>query len=104
MKKLILLLSLITMLASCDYEIRQKAEPVEPKLTKEQEYQQKLKDYDVVLLFEYDSVKVYRFVDIDTGRYVYFSNANGTTQYQYRIKTHNRVSNLKKVESLNTKR
>lgn len=61
------------------------------------------KDYEVTLLFEYDSVKVYRFVDMDTGRYVYFSNANGSTQYQYRIKTHNRVSNLKKVESLNTK-
>lgn len=56
MKKLILLSVLAFVVSSCDYEIRKKPEPPKPKLTKEQirkqEYEQRLKDYDVQFLFE----------------------------------------------------
>lgn len=38
------------------------------------------KDYEVTLLFEVDGVKVYKFYD---DRWVYFTNANGTTKYEY---------------------
>lgn len=61
------------------------------------------KDYEVTLLFEYDSVKVYRFVDMDTGRYVYFSNANGSTQYSYIQKIGKHVPVNVDIKSLNTK-
>ena len=51
MKKLILLSVLAFVFTSCGYEIRKKLEPPKPKLTKEQirkqEYEQRLKDYDV---------------------------------------------------------
>lgn len=98
MKKYLLCALMVMSLFSCTLESRhdQTTEEEVPEV-------RTAKDYEVTLLFEYDSVKVYRFIDMDTGRYVYFSNTNGSTQYQYRIKTHNRVSNLKKVESLNTK-
>ena len=97
-RKLILLSVLAFVVSSCGYEIRRKPEP--PKLTKEQirmqEYEQRLKDYDVKFLFECDGVKVYRFRD---GEDVYFTNANGMTTYQYttRAGTH-------KVQSINTKK
>lgn len=38
-------------------------------------------DYQVTFLFEVDGVKVYRFYD--KGRRVYFTNANGKTEYNY---------------------
>lgn len=38
------------------------------------------KDYEVTFLFEVDGVKVYKFYD---GKWVYFTNANGTTKYEY---------------------
>lgn len=83
MKKLILLSVLAIVVASCGYEIRKKPEPPKPKLTKEQirqqEYEQRLEDYDVVFLFECNGVKVYRFKDDWTGEYIYFTNANGRT-------------------------
>ena len=67
MKKLILLSVLAFVISSCGYEIRKKPEPPKPKLTKEQirkqEYEQRLKDYDVQFLFECNGVKVYRFMD-----------------------------------------
>lgn len=104
MKKLILLLSLITMLISCDYEIRKKTEPVKPKLTKEQEYQQRLQDYKVVFLFEYDGIKVYRFYDPDTYQCVYFTNTNGKTSYEYIQKTGKYISTKHEVQSINNKK
>lgn len=100
MKKLILLSVLAFVVISCGYEIRKKPEPPKPKLTKEQirkqEYEQRLKDYDVQFLFECDGVKVYRFRD---GEDVYFTNANGMTKYQYttRMGTY-------RVKSINTRR
>lgn len=95
MKKLILLSVLAFVVTSC---VNTPEQP-KPKLTKEQirkqEYEQRLKDYDVKFLFECDGVKVYRFYD---GRYVYFTNANGMTYYQYTTKyTH-------RVQSINTRR
>lgn len=67
MKKLILLSVFAFVFTSCGYEIRKKPEPPKLKLTKEQirkqEYEQRLKDYDVQFLFECNGVKVYRFDD-----------------------------------------
>ena len=100
MKKLILLSVLAFVVSSCGYEIRKKPEPPKPKLTKEQirkqEYEQRLKDYNVQFLFECNGVKVYRFYDY--GAAIYFTDANGTTRYQYSTKyTH-------RVQSINTRR
>lgn len=105
MKKLILLSVLAFAVASCGYEIRKKPEPPKPKLTKEQirkqEYEQRLKDYDVQFLFECDGVKVYRFRD---GEDVYFTNANGVTQYQYTTRTGKCSHTTHRVQSINTRR
>lgn len=106
MKKLILLSALAIVVASCGYEIRKKPEPPKPKLTKEQirkqEYEQRLKDYDVVFLFECNGVKVYRFRDGWDGDYVYFTNANGRTYYEYTKRTSMHSHKTIKVQSLNT--
>ena len=108
MKKLILLSVLAIVVASCGYEIRKKPEPPKPKLTKEQirkqEYEQRLKDYDVVFLFECNGVKVYRFRDMRTGEYVYFTNANGRTYYEYTKRTSMHSHETIKVQSINTKK
>lgn len=106
MKKLILLSVLAFVVTSCGYEIRKKPEPPKPKLTKEQirkqEYEQRLKDYDVQFLFECDGVKVYRFRD---GEDVYFTNANGMTKYQYTTRMGKfGVATTHRVQSINTKR
>lgn len=105
MKKLILLSVLAFVVTSCGYEIRRKPEPPRPKLTKEQirkqEYEQRLKDYSVKFLFECDGVKVYRFYD---GKYVYFTNANGMTKYQYTTRTGKFGHQTHKVQSINTRR
>ena len=105
MKKLILLSVLAFAVASCGYEIRKKPEPPKPKLTKEQirkqEYEQRLKDYDVKFLFECDGVKVYRFHD---GKDVYFTNANGMTKYQYTTRTGKYSHTTHRVQSINTRR
>lgn len=78
-KNLILCLIFAVMVSSCGYEIRKKQEPPKPKLTKEQirkqEYEQRLKYYDVEFLFECNGVKVYQFEN--HGAYYYFTNANG---------------------------
>ena len=107
MKELILCSMLALMVASCGYEIRKKPEPPKPKLTKEQirklEYEQRLRDYDVVFLFECNGVKVYRFRDCYTGECVYFTNANGKTYYEY-TKSKGKFSVTCKVQSLNTKK
>lgn len=104
MKKLILLSVLAFVVTSCGYEIRKKPEPPKPKLTKEQirkqEYEQRLKDYDVEFLFEYDGVKVYRFRN---GEDVYFTNANGMTKYQYTTRR-GKINYTNKVQSINTRR
>lgn len=105
MKKLILLSVLAIAVAFCGYEIRKKPEPPKPKLTKEQirkqEYEQRLKDYDVQFLFECDGVKVYRFRD---GEDVYFTNANGMTKYQYTTRTSKYSHTTHRVQSINTRR
>ena len=105
MKKLILLSVLAIAVASCGYEIRKKPEPPKPKLTKEQirkqEYEQRLKDYDVKFLFECNGVKVYRFYD---DRVVYFTNANGMTQYQYTTKSGKFSHTTHRVQSVNTRK
>lgn len=106
MKKLILLSVLAFAVASCGYEIRKKPEPPKPKLTKEQirkqEYEQRLKDYDVKFLFECNGVKVYRF--IDCNRDIYFTDANGMTKYQYTTRTSKFSHQTHKVQSINTRR
>ena len=104
-KKLILLSALVFAVASCGYEIRKKPEPPKPKLTKEQirkqEYEQRLKDYDVQFLFECNGVKVYRFRD---GEDVYFTNANGMTKYQYTTRAGKFSHQTHRVQSINTKK
>lgn len=106
MKKLILLSVLAFAVASCGYEIVKKPEPPKPKLTKEQirklEYEQRLKDYDVKFLFECDGVKVYRFLDVKG--YVYFTDANGMTKYQYTTRSGRFNHTTHRVQSINTRR
>lgn len=101
MKKLILLSVLAFVVSSCGYEIVKKPEPPKPKLTKEQirkqEYEQRLKDYDVQFLFECNGVKVYRF--FDRGNEVYFTDANGMIKYQ-----HTAGAATYRVQSINTRR
>ena len=108
MKKLILLSVLAFVVSSCGYEIRRKPEPPKPKLTKEQirkqEYEQRLKDYDVQFLFECNGVKVYRFIDCFSGVYVYFTDANGTTRYQYTTRAGKFSHTTHRVQSINTRR
>ena len=100
--KLILLSALAFVVSSCGYEIRKKPEPPKPKLTKEQEYEQRLKDYDVQFLFECNGVKVYRFIDCDYK--VYFTNANGMTYYQYTTRYGKFSHYTHKIQSINTKK
>ena len=106
MKKLTLLSVLVIAVSSCGYEIRKKPEPPKPKLTKEQirkqEYEQRLKDYDVQFLFECNGVKVYRFCD--HGCDIYFTDANGTTRYQYTTRTGLVGYQTHRVQSINTKK
>nr|DAT76496.1 MAG TPA: protein of unknown function (DUF4884) [Caudoviricetes sp.] len=106
MKKLILLSVLVFAVSSCGYEIVKKPEPPKPKLTKEQirkqEYEQRLKDYDVQFLFECKGVKVYRFHDC--GEDVYFTDANGMTYYQYTTRIGKFGHQTHKVQSINTRR
>ena len=106
MRKLILLSVLAIAVASCGYEIRKKPEPPKPKLTKEQirkqEYEQKLKDYNVKFLFECNGVKVYRFIDL--GYVVYFTDTNGMTKYQYTTKSGKFSRTTHRVQSINTKK
>lgn len=101
-------MALVLMVSSCGYEIRKKAEPPKPKLTKEQirklEYKQKLEDYDVSFLFECNGVKVYRFRDNYIGEYVYFTNANGRTYYEYTKRISKYTRKTINVQSLNTKK
>lgn len=108
MKKLILLSVLAIVVASCGYEIRKKPEPPKPQLTKEQirkqEYEQRLEDYNVVFLFECNGVKVYRFRDNRADGYVYFTNANGRTYYEYTKRTSMHSHETIKVQSINTKK
>lgn len=106
MKKLILLSVLAFVVSSCGYEIRKKPEPPKPKLTKEQirkqEYEQRLKDYDAQFLFECNGVKVYRF--IDCREVIYFTDANGTTRYQYTTRTGLVSNQTHRAQSINTRR
>lgn len=102
MKKLILLSVLAFIIASCVNN----HEPPKPKLTKEQirkqEYEQRLKDYDVKFLFECDGVKVYRF--LDRNRLIYFTDANGMTKYQYTTKYGKFSHTTHRIQSINTRR
>lgn len=98
------ILCLILAMSSCGYEIRENEEPPKPKLTKEQEYEQRLKDNDVKFLFKCNDVKVYRFRDCETGEIVYFTNANGRTYYEYTKRISKYTRKTIKVQSLNTKK
>ena len=106
MKKLILLSVLAFMVSSCGYEIRKKPEPPKPKLTKEQirkqEYEQRLRDYNVQFLFECNGVKVYRFIDCE--EVIYFTDANGITKYQYTTRSGRFSHTTHRVQSINTRR
>ena len=106
MKNFILLSVLAFVVSSCDYEIRKKPEPPKPKLTKEQirkqEYEQRLEDYDVKFLFECNGVKVYRF--LDCNEWVYFTDANGMTKYQYTTRAGKFSHTIHRVQSINTRR
>jgi len=106
MKKLILLSVLAFVVSSCGYEIRRKPEPPKPKLTKEQirkqEYEQRLKDYNVQFLFECNGVKVYRFIDCE--EVIYFTDANGITKYQYTTRSGRFSHTTHRVQSINTRR
>ena len=106
MKKLILLSVLAFVVSSCGYEFGKKPEPPKPKLTKEQirkqEYEQRLKDYDVEFLFECNEVKVYRF--LDCNEWVYFTDANGMTKYQYTTRAGKFSRTTHRVQTINTKR
>ena len=57
-----------------------------------------------MFLFECNGVKVYRFKDKYTGEYVYFTNANGRTYYEYTKRTGRYNRKAIKVQSLNTKK
>lgn len=70
MKKTLLLLAII-----CLYGCETKTSP--QQITVEQSN----KDYNITLLFEVDSIRVYRFSD--GGRDVYFSNSQGRIDYNY---------------------
>ena len=98
---------LVFVVASCGYEIRKKPEPPKPKLTKEQirkqEYEQRLKDYRVQFLFECNGVKVYRF--LDCNKWVYFTDTNGMTKYQYTTRMGKfGFTTTYRVQSINTRR
>ena len=41
----------------------------------------KQNDFEIEFLFEKDGCKIYRFYDV--GRYIYWSNCSGNTQYNY---------------------
>ena len=95
MKKLILLSVLAFVVSSCVNNPEQPKQKLTKEQIRKQEYEQRLKDYDVKFLFECEGVKVYRFRD---RKDVYFTNANGMTYYQYTTKyTH-------RVQSINTRR
>lgn len=71
MKKIILIAAII-----CLYGCEEK------KTTPQQiQLEQSNKDYKVTLLFEVDSIRVYRFTD--GGHNVYFSNVQGRIDYNY---------------------
>lgn len=61
-------------------------------------------DYQVTFLFEVDGVKVYKFYD--DSHYVYFTNANGKTEYTYttthRTGKHTTHTTTHHVESINS--
>lgn len=59
-------------------------------------------DYQVTFLFEVDGVKVYKFCD--DGRYVYFTNANGHTEYSYlQYNPATKTNTSVKVQSINNR-
>lgn len=97
MKKLILLSVLAIIGSSCVNNPEQPKQKLTKEQIRKQEYEQRLKDYDVQFLFECNGVKVYRFTDCT--RDIYFTDANGMTKYQYttRAGTH-------RVQSINTRR
>ena len=61
-------------------------------------------DYQVTFLFEVDGVKTYKFYD--SGRWVYFTNANGKTEYTYttthRNSKYGTTTTTHRVESINS--
>lgn len=107
MKNIFLMLISSLLMCSCGYEIVKKKPTPKPKLTKEQirkqQYEEKLREYDVRFLFECNGVKVYRFYDYRTSKDVYFTNANGNTSYKYTT-MNGKMSVSHEVQSLNIKK
>ena len=102
MKKLILLSVLAFVGTSCVNTPEQPKQKLTKEQIRKQEYDQRLKDYNVKFLFECDGVKVYRFMD--GARRVYFTNANGMTKYQYTTRTGKYSHTTHRVQSINTRR
>lgn len=105
MKKIFLVAIASLLMYSCGYEIVKKKPTHKTKLTKEQirkqQYEERLREYNVQFLFECNGVKVYRFYD--DRRAVYFTNANGNTSYKYTTMS-GKVSVSHEVQSINTKK
>ena len=103
MKKLILLSVLEFVVTSCVNNPEQPKQKLTKEQIRKQEYEQRLKDYDVQFLFECNGVKAYRFHD--RGKDVYFTDANGMTKYQYTTRMGKfGVATTHRVQSLNTRR
>lgn len=102
MKKLILLSVLVFVVSSCVNNPEQPKQKLTKEQIRKQEYEQRLKDYDVKILFECDGVKVYRFRD--GLKDVYFTDANGITRYQYTTRTGKFSYQTHRVQSINTRR
>lgn len=87
---LIILTVLLTM--SCCKDSSTKTTPQEISIEKSN------KDYDVVLLFEIDGIKVYKFMD--NGRVVYFSNSQGRVDYKtttHYVQHHAKTNHYRKI-------
>jgi hypothetical protein len=86
MKKIILIIAII-----CLYGCEEKTTPQQITIEHSNE------DFNVELLFEVDSIKVYRFYD--GGRPVYFSKSQGRFDYTYtrragKVTTHHTQTTL----------
>ena len=107
MKNIFLIAISSLLMCSCGYEIVKKKPAPKPKLTKEQirkqQYEEKLREYDVRFLFECNGVKVYRFYDYNNMKTVYFTNANGNTSYRYTTMS-GKISVSHEVQSINIKK
>jgi hypothetical protein len=85
MKKLIILMILVSITVSCKYANKPQS-------------QKTIGEFNVEYLFENDGCKVYRFVD--NGRYIYFSDCRGRIDSTY-SERHGKSNHTVQVETLN---